>query len=181
MNRNARRGYMSGASLGIMYALTVLALIPLGLVLWFTASKGLSSVLHPEFFTNVERPVGVPGAGIAHALVGTGILVGIASLMAIPIGVLTGVYLAEYNYARWAGWVRLASDVLVGTPSIAVGLFAYALVVAPFHHFSGVSGSVALAILMLPLPLRPPHPPPPLIPSPLPPSRLPLALPPPPV
>lgn len=154
MNRNARRGYMSAAALGIMYALTVLALIPLGLVLWFTASKGLPSVLHPEFFTNVERPVGVPGAGIAHALVGTGILVGIASLMAIPIGVLTGVYLAEYGYARWAGWVRLASDVLVGTPSIAVGLFAYALVVAPLHHFSGLSGSVALAILMLPIVIR---------------------------
>jgi len=154
MNRNARRGYMSGASLAIMYALTVLALIPLGLVLWFTASRGLSSVLHPEFFTNVERPVGVPGAGIAHALVGTGILVGIASLMAIPVGILTGVYLAEYNYARWANWVRLASDVLVGTPSIAVGLFAYALVVAPLHHFSGISGSVALAILMLPIVIR---------------------------
>src|SRR5258708_15657425 len=154
MNRNARRGYMSGASDGSMHALTVRALVRLGLVLWFTASKGLSSVLHPEFFTNVERPVGVPGAGIAHALVGTGILVGIASLMAIPIGVLTGVYLAEYNYARWAGWVRLASDVLVGTPAIALRLFAYALVVAPFHHFSGVSGSVALAILMLPIVIR---------------------------
>jgi phosphate transport system permease protein len=154
INRNVRRGYMSGASLGIMYALTVLALIPLALVLWFTASKGLSSVLHPEFFINVERPVGVPGAGIAHALVGTGILVGFASLMAIPIGVLSGVYLAEYSYARWAGWVRLASDVLVGTPSIAVGLFAYALVVAPLHHFSGISGSVALAILMLPIVIR---------------------------
>jgi phosphate transport system permease protein len=86
--------------------------------------------------------------------VGTGILVGIASLMAIPIGVLTGVYLAEYSYARWAGWVRLASDVLVGTPSIAVGLFAYALIVAPSHHFSGISGSVALAILMLPIVVR---------------------------
>jgi phosphate transport system permease protein len=154
MNRNARRGYTSAASLAIMYALTVLALIPLALVLWFTASKGLPSVMHPEFFTNVERPVGVPGAGIAHAIVGTGILVGIASLMAIPIGVLTGVYLAEYSYARWAGWVRLASDVLVGTPSIAVGLFAYALIVAPSHHFSGISGSVALAILMLPIVVR---------------------------
>jgi phosphate transport system permease protein len=154
MSRNARRGYASAASLGIMYALTVLALIPLALVLWFTASKGLPSVMHPEFFTNVERPVGVPGAGIAHAIAGTGILVGIASLMAIPIGVLTGVYLAEYSYARWAGSVRLASDVLVGTPSIAVGLFAYALVVAPSHHFSGISGSVALAILMLPIVVR---------------------------
>jgi phosphate transport system permease protein len=154
MDRNARRSFASQSSLAIMYALTVVALIPLGLVLWFTASKGFPSVIHPEFFFNVERPVGVPGAGIAHAIVGTGILVGIASLMAIPVGVLSGIYLAEYSYTRWAGWVRLASDVLVGTPSIAVGLFAYALVVVPTHHFSGISGSVALAILMLPIVIR---------------------------
>ncbi|GAC1510062.1 MAG: phosphate ABC transporter permease PstA [Candidatus Dormibacteraceae bacterium] len=154
MNRNARRSFASRSSLALMYALTVVALIPLGLVLWFTASKGFSSVIHPEFFFNVERPVGVPDAGIAHAIVGTGILVGIASLMAIPIGVLSGIYLAEYSYTRWAGWVRLASDVLVGTPSIAVGLFAYALVVVPTHHFSAISGSVALAILMLPIVIR---------------------------
>jgi phosphate transport system permease protein len=154
MNRNARRRYASGASLAVVYALTVLALIPLGLVLWFTITKGFPSVLHPEFFTNTFRPVGVPGAGIIHAIVGTGILVGLASLMALPIGILGGVYLAEYGVARWASWVRLASDVLVGTPSIAIGLFAYAVVVAPFHHFSGYAGSVALAILMLPIVIR---------------------------
>src|SRR3979409_1755576 len=108
MNRNARRGYASAASLGIMYALTVLALIPLALVLWFTASKGLPSVLHPEFFTNVERPVGVPGAGIAHAIVGTLIIVGIASLVAIPVGVLGGIFLAEYGTSRISALVRLA-------------------------------------------------------------------------
>ena len=154
MNRNARRRYASGASLAVVYALTVLALIPLGLVLWFTIARGLPSVLHPEFFTNTFRPVGVPGAGVVHAIVGTAILVGLASLMAIPVGILGGVYVAEYGVAWWASWVRLASDVLVGTPSIAIGLFAYALVVAPFHHFSGYAGSVALAILMLPIVIR---------------------------
>jgi phosphate transport system permease protein len=154
VNRNARRRYASGASLAVVYALTVLALIPLGLVLWFTIARGLPSVLHPEFFTNTFRPVGVPGAGVVHAIVGTAILVGLASLMAIPVGILGGVYLAEYGVAWWASWVRLASDVLVGTPSIAIGLFAYALVVAPFHHFSGYAGSVALAILMLPIVIR---------------------------
>jgi phosphate transport system permease protein len=154
VNRNARRRYASGASLAVVYALTVLALIPLGLVLWFTIARGLPSVLHPEFFTNTFRPVGVPGAGVVHAIVGTAILVGLASLMAIPVGILGGVYVAEYGVAWWASWVRLASDVLVGTPSIAIGLFAYALVVAPFHHFSGYAGSVALAILMLPIVIR---------------------------
>ena len=154
MNRNVRRRYASAAWLGVAYLLTLLALIPLGLVLWFTVSKGLPPALHIEFFTNSFRPFGVPGGGVAHAIVGTGILVGLASLMAIPIGILGGVYVAEYAVDPWASWVRLASDVLVGTPSIAIGLFAYALVVVPVHHFSGIAGSVALAILMLPIVIR---------------------------
>lgn len=151
---------MSTASLVIIYVLTVVALVPLGLVLWFTVAKGFPSVIHPQFFTNVETPPcepacpAIPTAGIAHAIVGTGIIVGLASLLAIPIGVLGGVYLAEYGHGRLAGWVRLASDVLVGTPSIAIGLFAYAFFVLPFHHFSGWSGAIALAILMLPIVVR---------------------------
>lgn len=154
MNRNVRRRFASNTWLGVMYLLTMLALIPLGLVLWFTITRGLPSVLHPEFFTNSFRPFGIPGGGIAHAIVGTGILVGLASLMAIPVGIIGGVYVAEYAVDPWASWVRLASDVLVGTPSIAIGLFAYALVVVPVHHFSGIAGSVALAILMLPIVIR---------------------------
>lgn len=154
MTRNVRRRYASAAWLGVAYLLTLLALIPLGLVLWFTVSKGLPPALHIEFFTNSFRPFGIPGGGVAHAIVGTGILVGLASLMAIPIGILGGVYVAEYAVDPWASWVRLASDVLVGTPSIAIGLFAYALVVVPVHHFSGIAGSVALAILMLPIVIR---------------------------
>lgn len=137
-----------------MYALTALALVPLGLVLWFTASKGLPAVSHLEFFLNSQRPSGIPGGGVANAIVGTAIIVAIASLAAIPIGVLSGIYLAEYGAGRWASWVRLASDVLVGAPSIALGLFAYAIVVVPLHHFSAVSASVALAVLMLPVVIR---------------------------
>ena len=154
MNRNRRRNFISRGWLLVMYALTVLALIPLGLVLWFTAARGLPPALNVDFFTNVARPVGVPGAGVEHAIVGTLMMVGIASLMAIPLGVLGGVYLAEYGIARWAAWVRLASDVLVGTPSIAIGLFVYAFAVAPLHHYSGFAGSIALAILMLPIVIR---------------------------
>ena len=154
MNRNTRRRFASSGWLIVMYVLTVLALIPLGLVLWFTVTKGLPPALNPEFFVNTFRPVGIPGAGIRHAILGTGILVGLASVMVIPIGILGGIFLAEYGIARYAGWVRLASDVLVGTPSIAIGLFAYAILVAPLHHFSAISGSVALAILMLPIVVR---------------------------
>jgi phosphate transport system permease protein len=154
VNRNALRRFRNASAMGTAYALTALALVPLGLVLWFTVTRGLPSVLHPEFFTNVERPVGVTGAGVANAIAGTLIMVGLASLVAIPVGVLGGVYLAEYGVAGWASWVRLASDVLVGTPSIAIGLFAYALFVLPFHHFSGMSGAMALSVLMLPIVIR---------------------------
>jgi phosphate transport system permease protein len=160
MNRNARRRVVNATSTGVIYALTLLALVPLGLVLWFTIAKGLPAVSHPEFFINVERPPcepdcsGVPTAGVLHAITGTALMVGVASLLAIPVGVLGGIFLAEYGTSQWANGVRLACDVLVGTPSIAVGLFAYALLVAPFHHFSALSGSGALSVLMLPIVMR---------------------------
>ena len=154
MNLNLWRRFSSRFAMAVMYALTVVALIPLGLVLWLTISKGLPAVTHLEFFTNSQRPSGIPGGGVANAIVGTAVIVSLASVAAIPVGVLSGVYLAEYGTGRWASWVRLASDVLVGAPSIALGLFAYALVVVPQHHFSGTSASVALAILMLPVVVR---------------------------
>jgi len=154
MTRNVRRIAANFAAIGGAYGLTIVALIPLALVLVFTISRGLPAVLHPTFFTDVERPVGVPGAGVEHAIVGTLILVGIASLIAIPIGILGGIFLSEYGTNRYADAVRLACDVLIGTPSIAVGLFAYAIFVVPFHHFSGISGSLALAVLMLPIVTR---------------------------
>jgi phosphate transport system permease protein len=154
LTRNIQRLIASRGAIGGAYLLTVVALIPLALVLAYTIAKGLPAVAHPEFFTNVERPVGVPGAGVSHAIVGTLILVGIASIGAIPIGVMGGIFLAEYGTNRLADAIRLGSDVLIGTPSIAIGLFAYALLVAPFHHFSGLSGSAALAVLMLPIVMR---------------------------
>jgi phosphate transport system permease protein len=154
MNRNLWRRFKNNAALSAIYALTGLALVPLGLVLWYTIVKGLPAVSHPEFFLNVERPVGIPGAGVSHAIVGTAMMVGMASLVAIPVGVISGVYLAEYGHGRWASWVRLASDVLVGAPSIALGLFAYAILVVPLHHYSAISASAALAILMLPVVIR---------------------------
>lgn len=154
MNRNFWRRIKSTAVLSAIYALTGLALVPLGLVLWYTITKGLPAASHPEFYVNVERPVGIPGAGISNAIVGTAMMVGMASLIAIPVGVISGVYLAEYGHGRWAGWVRLASDVLVGAPSIALGLFAYAIFVVPLHHYSAISASAALSILMLPVVIR---------------------------
>ncbi len=154
MRRNLWRRFGSTFAMGAVYGLTGLALVPLGLVLWFTTAKGLPSVAHMEFFTNAQRPSGIPGGGVANAIVGTAIVVSLASLAAIPIGVLSGIYLAEYGAGRWASWVRLASDVLVGAPSIALGLFAFALVVVPQHHYSAIAASVALSVLMLPVVIR---------------------------
>jgi phosphate transport system permease protein len=160
VNRSRRRLYASRTSLAVMYALTVVALIPLALVLWFTIAKGLPAVIHPQFFLNPELPPcepkcpAVSEAGVGHAIVGTGVIVGMASLIAIPVGVLGGIFLAEYGVARWSSWVRLGSDVLVGTPSIAIGLFVYAFLVVPFHNFSAWSGAVALSVLMLPIVTR---------------------------
>jgi len=151
---NSRRQLGNGLARAVIYLTAVLALVPLGLVLWYTIVRGLPAVTHLEFFTNVERPPGIPGGGIAHAIWGTVIMVGLASLLAIPVGVVGGIHLAEYGRGRLANWIRLASDVLVGAPSIAIGLFAYALFVAPFHHFSGYAAAVALAVLMLPVLLR---------------------------
>ena len=154
MNRNPWRHFKNNAALTATYALTGLALVPLGLVLWYTILNGLPAASHLEFFLNVERPVGIPGSGISNAIVGTAMMVGMASLVAIPVGVISGVYLAEYGHARWATWVRLASDVLVGAPSIALGLFAYAILVVPLHHYSAISAAAALSILMLPVVIR---------------------------
>ncbi|HET7466292.1 MAG TPA: phosphate ABC transporter permease PstA [Candidatus Dormibacteraeota bacterium] len=152
--RNRWRRLQNTLALSAAYALTGIALVPLALVLGYTAVRGLPAASHLDFFLNVERPVGIPGGGVAHAIAGTGVMVGLASVMAIPVGVIGGLYLAEYGGGRWASGVRLAVDVLVGAPSIAIGLFAYALIVVPLHHFSGWSGSVALAVLMLPVVIR---------------------------
>jgi len=153
---NRRRLAVNAIARAGIYVTALLALIPLGLVLWYTVVRGLPAVEHVTFFTccNLEHPPGVPGGGVANAITGTAIMVGLASLLAIPIGVVAGVHLVEYWHGRLAGWIRLASDVLVGTPSIALGLFGYALFVAPFHHFSALSASLVLAVLMLPVVMR---------------------------
>jgi phosphate transport system permease protein len=108
-----------------------------------------------EFFLHSQVPEGIPGGGVANAFVGTFEMVGIASAMAIPIGIISGIYLAEYGQGRVGDVVRLCCDVLVGIPSIVIGLAINALlVVNVIHHFSGFAGATALAVLMLPVVVR---------------------------
>jgi phosphate transport system permease protein len=154
MNRNRRRQISNALARAFMYLTAALALLPLSLVLIYTVAKGLPAIKDVGFFVNSFRPVGIPGGGIANALIGTVIMVAIASAMAIPVGVIAGIQLAEYRRGQVARWVRLSCDVMVGTPSIVIGLFVFALFVAPFHHYSGLAGSIALAILMLPIVVR---------------------------
>ena len=123
------------------------------LILGYVFIKGISAI-NFDFFTQLPTPVGVPGGGLGNAIVGSVIVVGIASLMAVPVGVATGIYLSEYGRGVFASTVRFVSDVLAGVPAIVAGIVAYALVVAPMHRFSALSGSVALALLMLPIIVR---------------------------
>ena len=135
------------------YFASALVVAPLLFILGHLLGKGLAG-LNWEFFTHMPKPVGELGGGVANAIVGTLLIVGMAALLAVPIGVAAGVYLAEYGRGRFATLVRYTTDVLSGIPSIVVGVAAYGLVVVPMGRFSGLAGSVALAILMLPTIIR---------------------------
>lgn len=140
----------------LMMALTVVAtvitLLPLFLVLAYLVSKGFAS-LNLAFFTHLPKPVGEPGGGMANAIVGTFELIGLASLIGVPIGIGAGLYLNEYGGALSTP-ARFAADVLIGMPSIVVGIFAYAVLVRPMHGFSALAGGFALGIIMIPLVTR---------------------------
>ena len=126
-----------------------LVVLPLVLIMGYLLANGVAG-LNLAFFTHMPKPVGEAGGGMANAIVGTLLVVGTAALMALPLGIAAGVYLAEYGRGRFSTLVRYTTDVLSGVPSIVVGVVAYGLVVVPMGRFSGLAGSVALAILMLP-------------------------------
>jgi phosphate transport system permease protein len=153
----ARRRFMrklkSNFMVGLTVVATVLALIPLFLVLGYLLSKGASSV-NLNFFTRMPAPVGQPGGGMANAIVGTFELVAVAIVMGVPTGIGAGIYIAE-NPAKWlARAVRFAADIMMGIPSIVIGIFVYAVMVKPVGSFSTLAGAAALAIIMLPLVTR---------------------------
>ena len=132
-------------------ALSVLvALVPLAFVLFFVVSQGIRAV-NFEFFTQMPKPVGEPGGGMANAIVGTLLVTSLGSLMAIPIGIMSGVYMSEYAGTRLSSAVRFAADTLNGVPSIVIGVFAYGIAVLPFKQFSALAGGVALGIMMIPI------------------------------
>jgi phosphate transport system permease protein len=130
-------------------AMVLLAVAPLGSLLWLVVSRGVPG-LTPSFFTALPTPVGEPGGGVGNAILGTGMLVGLACLVGLPLGIGAGVFLAERGDGGFGRAVRFAAEVFSGVPSIVVGIVAYGLVVIPMRRFSMLAGGLALALLMVP-------------------------------
>jgi phosphate transport system permease protein len=148
---NARiRAATDGTVTGLSVLATVIVVAPLLAIFGYLLYKGASS-LNLAFFTQIPKPPGEPGGGMANAIVGSAIVLAIASAIGIPMGIGGGVFLAEFGRGtKLANAVRFTADVLNGVPSIVMGLAAYSLVVVPQGHFSAFSGSVALGIMMIP-------------------------------
>jgi phosphate transport system permease protein len=137
----------------LMVAATAAVLIPLILIFVHIVKMGLSSI-SLDFFTQIPKPTGEAGGGMANGMVGSFFMIAVASLIGLPIGIFGAIYLTEYGGSRVSTAVRFAADVLSGTPSIITGMVAYALLVVPMKGFSALAGSVALALIMIPIVLR---------------------------
>jgi phosphate transport system permease protein len=127
--------------------------LPLIAIIFFVLKTGISKISW-NFLTNIPKPVGEIGGGIANALVGSLMIVAVAAVIAVPVGIMCGIFLSENKSSKISYWGRLAVDVLQGTPSIVIGIVIYFWVVKPSGTFSAISGSVALAIMMLPIVIR---------------------------
>ena len=146
MRRQAMNHFITGLSV----LATIIVITPLVAILGYLIYKGASS-LNLAFFTHIPAPVGEPGGGMANSIVGSGIILALASSMGIPIGIAAGVYLAEFGRGRFlANAIRFTADVLNGVPSIVMGISIYSLVVMQQKHFSALAGGIALAIMMVP-------------------------------
>jgi phosphate transport system permease protein len=149
----ARRRWTSRAVSVLMGASTLAVMTPLFLVLYFLVRQGASS-LDWSFFTQLPKPSGEAGGGMANAIVGTLVLLAMAAAVGVPFGLLGGIYLAEYGSQRTNYWLRFAADVLNGIPSIVWGMVVYAMLVVPFKTFSAYAGGIALGFMMIPLVMR---------------------------
>src|SRR5436190_21777143 len=145
-----RRKVISSAFVAFCGVSVILALVPLAFVLFYVVSQGVQS-LNVAFFTHMPTPVGEAGGGMANSIVGTLILVGLGALFAIPVGIMSCIYMSEYAGTRFASMVRFAADTLNGVPSIVIGVFVYGIAVLPFKQFSALAGGLALGVMMIPI------------------------------
>ncbi len=150
---SSRRKIINAVMLTLAGLATAVAIAPLLWIIGYVFRQG-ASALSPEFFTRLPTPVGVPGGGIANALVGSAITVGLGVLIAAPVGALAAFYVAAHPNTPLGLAVRFGADVISGVPSIVMGIFAYTLIVLPQRHFSALSGGAVLAFIMLPIILR---------------------------
>jgi phosphate transport system permease protein len=150
--RNSYRKWKSRFLLALLTLGALAAVFPLVMILLHLVREGWGA-LNLAFFTEIQKPVGELGGGMVHSIVGTLGLVGLASLIGIPLGLASGVYLSESS-ERLAGWVRFSLELLSSTPSILIGVFVYGLVVVPMKRFSLLAGAIALAIILIPLVAR---------------------------
>ena len=144
------RRWISNAFVAACALSVLVALVPLVMILFFVIREG-AQALNLAFFTQMPKPVGEAGGGMLNAFVGTLMLTGIAALLAVPVGVLSGIYVSEYKGTRLATAVRFAADTLNGVPSIVIGIFVYGIAVLPFRQFSALAGGLALGIMMIPI------------------------------
>ncbi|MDJ0682701.1 MAG: phosphate ABC transporter permease PstA [Xenococcaceae cyanobacterium MO_167.B52] len=138
---------------GVAGLFTLMAIVPLFIILTYLLQKGISS-LRWQVFTELPPPPLVPGGGFGNAILGTVIMVGIGALISVPIGVMAAIYLSEFSEGKLADWIRFATNVLSGVPSIIIGVFAYSTIVLTTKTYSAWAGGFALAILMLPIIVR---------------------------
>lgn len=131
----------------------LIALLPLISISLYVVQKG-AAALNPDFFLKLPLPISQSGGGMAHAMLGSAVLVVLAAVIGVPIGIASGIFLSEYHTSRLAKWLRFSADMLTNVPSIIIGLFVYALLVMPMHGFSAYAGGCALAIIMIPVVAR---------------------------
>jgi phosphate transport system permease protein len=144
-----RRRIIDHFMTGLAVLTVILVLVPLVAIFGYLVYRGMGSI-NWAFLTQTPKPVGEPGGGMANAIVGSGLILAIASLIGVPFGVGAGIYLAEFGRNRFGDSIRFTADVLNGVPSIVIGIVAYSIVVLQQRHFSALAGSVALAIMMVP-------------------------------
>lgn len=151
--RDIRRKVVNHAMLGLCAVFAFVTVSTLFVILGFLLYNGFTSV-SINFFTKLPLPPGQTGGGMANAIVGSAMIVAVASLIGLPVGFLTGIYLAEYSGKTMAFLVRYVADLLNGIPSIVIGIFAWTVIVVPQHHFSALAGSLALSLLLIPITAR---------------------------
>lgn len=151
--RHLQRKWSNRVMLVLSGCAAGLAIMILALILGYILVHGISYI-NLGFLTHAAKPVGEAGGGMRNEILGTLILIGLASILALPVGLMAGVFLSDFASPKMAAAVRFAADILAGVPSIVVGVFAYAIIVRPMHSYSALSAGAALAIIMIPIVAR---------------------------